>query len=109
MSCECEENVQETTTIKVIPLTTTTTTANPNVVFEVSTQTPTTETCESSPLFSQKGYCLKTDGHSFTALNNIHKMKQHGQVTFDLLLRYPRNLDRTKVAKRFKHALRLVK
>lgn len=90
MSCDCEEeNVKDSpTTITSLPITTasssssssTATTTNLNIVFEASTQTPTTETCESSPLFSQKAYYLKTDGHSFTALNNIHKMKQHGQV-----------------------------
>lgn len=68
MNCECNDIKESSTS------------TNPNVVFEASTQTPTTETCE-SPLFSPKGYCLKTDGHSHTALNNIHKMKQHGQVS----------------------------
>lgn len=74
MSCECEDTTKETTNTTNDTLST-----NPNVVFEASTQTPTAETCE-SPLFSPKGYCLKTNGHSYTALNNIHKMKQHGQV-----------------------------
>lgn len=66
MKCDCDD-AQEPST------------SSTNVVFEASTQTPTTETCD-SPLFSQQGYCLKTDGHSNNALNNIHKMKQHGQV-----------------------------
>jgi hypothetical protein len=50
-----------------------------NVVFEASTQTPTNEDCE-SPLFTQKGYCLKTAEHSHNALSNIQKMKHQGQV-----------------------------
>lgn len=50
-----------------------------SIVFEASTQTPTNEVCD-SPLFTQKGYCLKTTGHSHQALTNIHKMRQHGQV-----------------------------
>lgn len=50
-----------------------------SVVFEASTQTPTSEHCD-SPMFTQKGYCLKTSGHSHLALSNIHKMRQHGQV-----------------------------
>ncbi|EFA04963.1 kelch-like protein 17 isoform X1 [Tribolium castaneum] len=51
----------------------------PNVVFEASTQTPTNEDCE-SPLFTPKGYCLKTVEHSSLALGNIQKMKQQGQL-----------------------------
>nr|CAI5856197.1 unnamed protein product [Callosobruchus analis] len=50
-----------------------------SVVFEASTQTPTNETCD-SPLFSQKGYSLKTSGHSLHALTNIQKMRQSGQL-----------------------------
>ncbi|CAH1380709.1 kelch-like protein 17 [Tenebrio molitor] len=50
-----------------------------NVVFEASTQTPTNEDCE-SPLFTQKGYCLKTAEHSHNALSNIQKMKHQGQL-----------------------------
>lgn len=50
-----------------------------SIVFEASTQTPTNEICD-SPLFTQKGYCLKTTGHSYQALTNIHRMRQHGQV-----------------------------
>nr|CAH7766922.1 unnamed protein product [Callosobruchus chinensis] len=50
-----------------------------SVVFEASTQTPTNETCN-SPLFSQKGYSLKTSGHSHHALTNIQKMRQSGQL-----------------------------
>ncbi|XP_056633615.1 kelch-like protein 17 isoform X1 [Diorhabda sublineata] len=53
--------------------------ASSNIVFEAATQTPTNELCD-SPLFTQKGYCLKTSGHSVQALTNIHKMKQHGQL-----------------------------
>lgn len=66
MKCDCDD-IQEASI------------SSTNVVFEASTQTPTTETCD-SPLFSQQRYCLKTDGHSYNALNNIHKMQQHGQV-----------------------------
>lgn len=51
-----------------------------SVVFEASTQTPTNETCDSI-LHTQKGYCLKTTGHSYHALTNIHRMKQSGQVS----------------------------
>lgn len=50
-----------------------------NVVFEASTQTPTSEEC-ASPLFTPKGYCLKTAEHSSNALSNIQKMKYQGQV-----------------------------
>lgn len=99
MSCDCTETTNKETlppTTITIPAATaativTTTTNNntsqqeqqqqSNVVFEVSTQTPTTEMRE-SPLFTQRGYCLKTNGHSHTALNNIHKMKQHGHVIY---------------------------
>ena len=48
-------------------------------LFEASTQTPTSEQCD-SPLFTEKGYCLKTAGHSNSALRNMYKMKQNGQV-----------------------------
>lgn len=51
-----------------------------SVVFEASTQTPTNETCDSI-LYTQKGYSLKTTGHSYHALTNIHRMKQTGQVS----------------------------
>lgn len=50
-----------------------------NIVFEASTQTPTNEPCD-SPMFTQKGYCLKTNGHSVQALTNMQRMRQHGQV-----------------------------
>ncbi|CAH0549759.1 unnamed protein product [Brassicogethes aeneus] len=49
-----------------------------SIVFEASTQTPTNEVCD-SPLFTQKGYCLNTKDHSTLALNNIQKMREHGQ------------------------------
>lgn len=55
-----------------------------NILFEASTQTPTNEQCD-SPLFTHKGYCLKTTGHSTHALTNIYKMKQHGQVSWFVL------------------------
>lgn len=55
------------------------------VVFEAATQTPTNEQCN-SPLFTQKGYCLKTTGHSNQALNNIQKMRQHDQVKLKFCL-----------------------
>lgn len=59
-----------------------------SVVFEASTQTPTNETCDSL-LYTQKGYCLKTSGHSYHALTNIHRMRQNGQVsTFSYLKNY---------------------
>ena len=69
MSCENEE----------LPLPSPTTAQAINVVFEASTQTPTNEDCE-SPLFTPKGYCLRTAEHSSSALSNIQKMKQQGQV-----------------------------
>lgn len=50
-----------------------------NIASEASTQTPTNEQCD-SPMFTQKGHCLKTNGHSNLALSNIQKMRQHGQV-----------------------------
>lgn len=50
-----------------------------SIVFEAWTQTPTNETCDSI-LYTQKGYCLKTSGHSYHALTNILRMKQNGQV-----------------------------
>ncbi|XP_065168992.1 kelch-like protein 17 [Atheta coriaria] len=50
-----------------------------SVLFEASTQTPTDEQCD-SPLFTQKGYVLKTNNHSTTALVNIHKMRQNEQL-----------------------------
>lgn len=53
-----------------------------SVLFEASTQTPTDEQCD-SPLFTQKGYVLKTNNHSTTALVNIHKMRQNEQVWFE--------------------------
>lgn len=55
--------------------------ASTGVVFEAATQTPTSEHCD-SPLFTQKGYCLKTTGHSNNALTNIQRMRQHDQVSF---------------------------
>ncbi|GJQ83409.1 hypothetical protein Trydic_g14191 [Trypoxylus dichotomus] len=54
-------------------------TSSTNVVFEASTQTPTNEHCD-SPLFTPRGYCLRTNDHSNHALMNIYKMKQHGQL-----------------------------
>lgn len=54
----------------------------PGIVFEAATQTPTGEQCD-SPLFTQRGYCLKTAGHSSSALTNIHKMRQNDQVRRD--------------------------
>lgn len=72
MSCEAEE-VEEKTTPP------TPATNNNNIVFEAATQTPTNEQCD-SPMFSQRGYCLKTSGHSNNALINIHKMRQNDQV-----------------------------
>ncbi|XP_044764254.1 kelch-like protein 17 [Coccinella septempunctata] len=56
-----------------------------SVVFEASTQTPTNEQCD-SPFFTQKGYCLNTADHSNHALNNIQRMRQHGQLC-DITLR----------------------
>ncbi|XP_066257660.1 kelch-like protein 17 [Euwallacea similis] len=50
-----------------------------SIVFEASTQTPTSEGFD-SPLFTNKGYCLKTTGHSTHALGNIQRMRQHGQL-----------------------------
>ncbi|XP_074039485.1 kelch-like protein 17 isoform X1 [Leptinotarsa decemlineata] len=50
-----------------------------SIVFEASTQTPTNEIYD-SPLFTTKGYCLKSSGHSNQALTNIHRMRQHGQL-----------------------------
>ncbi|CAG9861996.1 unnamed protein product [Phyllotreta striolata] len=50
-----------------------------SVVFEASTQTPTNELCD-SPMFNQRGYCLKTAGHSAQTLMNIQKMREHGQL-----------------------------
>lgn len=50
-----------------------------SIVFEAATQTPTSEGLD-SPLFTNKGYCLKTSGHSVQALGNIQRMRQHGQV-----------------------------
>lgn len=55
-------------------------TVSTNILFEASTQTPTNEHCD-SPLFTPKGYCLKTNDHSNHALTNIYKMKQLGQVS----------------------------
>lgn len=72
MSCEAEELEEKATASAP--------SSNTNsIVFEASTQTPTNEQCD-SPLFSQKGYCLKTSGHSNSALINIHKMRQNDQV-----------------------------
>ncbi|XP_030759639.1 kelch-like protein 17 isoform X1 [Sitophilus oryzae] len=50
-----------------------------SIVFEASTQTPTSEGLD-SPLFTNKGYCLKTTGHSAQALGNIQRMRLHGQL-----------------------------
>lgn len=55
-------------------------TSTTGIVFEASTQTPTSENCD-SPLITQKGhYSLTTSDHSNNALTNIYKMRQHGQV-----------------------------
>ncbi|KAF5283994.1 hypothetical protein FQR65_LT13628 [Abscondita terminalis] len=60
--------------------TTSTTTPTSGVVFEASTQTPTSENCD-SPLVSPKGnFSLTTSDHSNNALTNIYKMRQHGQL-----------------------------
>lgn len=79
MSCEAEET-QETEKTPPSPTPSTSTLNTTSVVFEAATQTPTSEQCD-SPLFTQKGYCLQTTGHSCHALTNIHKMRQHDQVT----------------------------
>ncbi|KAK4877917.1 hypothetical protein RN001_010423 [Aquatica leii] len=63
-----------------LQLPTTSTTPTSSVVFEASTQTPTSENCD-SPLVSPKGnYSLTTSDHSNNALTNIYKMRQHGQL-----------------------------
>lgn len=74
MSCEAEEVVEKTTSSPPAPNTN-------NIVFEAATQTPTSEQCD-SPMFSQRGYCLKTSGHSNNALINIHKMRHNDQVSY---------------------------
>lgn len=51
-----------------------------SIVFEASTQTPTTEVLD-EPIFTSKACSLKKSGHSVSALENIHRMRQHGQVT----------------------------
>lgn len=58
-----------------------------NLVFEASTQTPTNEEC-ASPLFSPKGYHLKTTEHPIHALGNIQKMRHQGEVSFNAFSRF---------------------
>ncbi|XP_050302489.1 kelch-like protein 17 [Anthonomus grandis grandis] len=50
-----------------------------SIVFEASTQTPTSEALD-SPLFSTKGYSLRNASHSVHTLGNIQRMRQHGQL-----------------------------
>lgn len=72
MSSESSEEVDEKPSVP--------SSSTNNIVFEAATQTPTSEQCD-SPMFSQRGYCLRTSGHSSNALVNIHKMRQNDQVS----------------------------